>query len=191
MKMNHSAERMQVLIKDILKYTKVKDDHEAFETVDMNELIQEVVGELKETLLEKKAEIQIHQLPVIRGIPFLLRQLFSNLIYNSLKFSDVSRNPIIDISASQTFLKINSSGNTAPFHTIRFADNGIGFDKKYSDLIFKIFSRLNTREEYQGSGIGLALCKKIMDKHAGIISAEGQENLGATFFLHFPLQYGS
>lgn len=181
-KMNLSAERMQVLIKDILKYTKLSYTREIFEQVDMNVLMAEVVNELAENIKDKYAVVNVASLPVINGVPFLLKQLFSNLIYNSLKFSSKERLPEITISAD-----INISGDDARGGTvISFADNGIGFDKEFNQSVFNIFSRLHTLEEYNGSGIGLALCKKIMETHKGSISADGNPGEGAVFSLYFP-----
>lgn len=185
-KMQNSAERMQVLISDILKYTKANDQNTGFETVNLNGLFQEIKHELHDSLEEKHAIIQVENLPEINGIAFLLKQLFSNIIYNSLKFIDPSRKPFITVKSSIEFVEKENTIKSGNYHKIEITDNGIGFDNQYNERIFKIFSKLNSANEYTGSGIGLALCKKIMSKHSGFITANGKPEIGATFSMFFP-----
>ncbi|WP_130736183.1 ATP-binding protein [Flavobacterium sp. J27] len=183
-KMQNSAERMQVLINDILKYTKTNNQSTSLEKVDLNLLFNELQEELKDNLQDNKATLEIKSLPHIQGTRFLLKQLFSNIIYNSLKFKSPLRNPIITIEETVDYEDvILKSGN---YYKIEITDNGIGFDKEYNEKVFKIFSRLNNKNDYSGSGIGLALCKKIMTKHNGFISAEGKPNSGVTIKMYFP-----
>ncbi|VXC14567.1 Histidine kinase [Flavobacterium sp. 9AF] len=182
-KMQNSAERMQTLISDILKYTKTTAQNSDFEDVNLNVLLNELNSELKDTLEENTATLDITSLPTIKGINFLLKQLFSNIIYNSLKFKSNKRIPHISIRESFEKDSILNSGN---YYKIEIEDNGIGIDNQYSQKIFKIFSRLNDKNEFSGSGIGLALCKKIMTKHQGIISADGKIDYGVTIKIYFP-----
>jgi chemotaxis family two-component system sensor kinase Cph1 len=186
--MNRSAERMQTLVKDILKYTRLNYGKEAFEKVDLNSIIHEVENEVADSLKTKNAVITVSELPVVDGVAFLIRQLFSNLIYNSLKFSDVSRTPQFKISSSVVSLESNpGSGNFSDYYRIVYSDNGIGFEKEFNESIFKIFTRLHPNtNQYAGSGVGLALCKKIMVTHRGFITANGREGEGADFYLYFP-----
>ena len=181
-RMNNSAQRMQTLLIDILKYTKIQHVNDSFEIVNPHDVLVEVLSDLHEMINEKQAVIQIETLPSITGIPFLMKQLFTNLIQNSLKYSFPDKTPIVTIT-SLGIHEINSNS----FQILEFSDNGIGFEQQFAENIFNIFSRLHTQEFYKGSGVGLALCKKIMQVHKGIIKAEGIENQGAKFKLYFPL----
>lgn len=181
-RMNNSAQRMQTLLIDILKYTKIQHINKSFEIVNPNDVLVEVLSDLNEMINEKQAIIRIETMPSITGIPFLTKQLFANLIQNSLKYSFPGKTPIVTIKS----LGIHEL-NATPFQVLEFSDNGIGFEQQFSENIFNIFSRLHSQEEYKGSGVGLALCKKIMQVHKGIIKAEGIENQGAKFKLYFPL----
>ncbi|MFY0481019.1 ATP-binding protein [Flavobacterium sp. PLA-1-15] len=181
-RMNNSAQRMQTLLIDILKYTKIQHVDDSFEVVQPKDVLTEVLSDLTEHINERKAIINIPELPEINGIPFLMKQLFSNLIQNSLKYSFPDKTPIVNI---RSLGKQPLNGES--FEVLEFSDNGIGFDQQFAENIFNIFSRLHTQEVYKGSGVGLALCKKIMQVHKGFIVAEGVENQGATFRLYFPL----
>ena len=181
LRINNSANRMQTLLIDILKYTRIQHAKETFETVDLNMLMAEIIGDLKEMIREKEAEVVCEILPQIKGIPFLLKQLFSNILLNSLKYASKDRKPVIRISWQSV------TENSLPFQTILIEDNGIGFDPKYAESIFNIFTRLHGLSEYNGSGVGLALCKKIMQTHGGFISAASHPGNGAVFSMGFPL----
>lgn len=187
-KMNDSANRMQTLLRDILKYTKVKETEDAFVTVDLNELIQEVLFDLTEIIDEKKATITIKPLPEIKGIPFLLKQLFTNLINNSLKFSSEVRPQVITIDFTVPLQNTNEPNEiNKQYFNVTISDTGIGFDQKFAESIFKVFKRLHSQSEYPGSGVGLALCKKIMQVHRGFITANGDPHKGAIFNLFFAI----
>ncbi len=181
-KINKSANRMQALITDILKYTKLKNSDEILERINLNNILNELILESEEALYQKQAKITISVLPEIMGIPFLLTQLFLNLINNSLKFSAEQRLPLINISCTSTVIEDGHE-----YYKIIYSDNGIGFGKDYSEAIFKIFTKLHAVTDYPGSGIGLALCKKIMKIHKGFIEGEGTPDEGATFNIYFPV----
>ncbi|WP_046746026.1 ATP-binding protein [Kordia zhangzhouensis] len=183
-RMQNSAERMQTLISDILKYTKTNVDTPELEVVDLNEVMLQLSKEIADTLADADATLKIGKLPKIKGIPFLLKQLFLNTIYNSLKFRNPKRAPHISIQEMED--ENDNILQSGSYHLIEVTDNGIGFKNEYKEKIFKIFSRLNSKSDYDGSGIGLALCKKIMTKHQGVISADGEENVGASIRLYFP-----
>lgn len=185
LRMNKSAERMQILVKDILKYTRLKYSREAFEQIELDQLFTEIISEVGDSLKHHEASITVGKLPSIHGVPFLVKQLFSNLIYNSLKFSDNSRKPELRVSATEVSGK-DSPDAGKPYYRIHYSDNGIGFEKTYNESIFNIFTRLHNPGEYQGSGIGLALCKKIMNTHKGFIKADGHPGEGVDFFMYFP-----
>jgi chemotaxis family two-component system sensor kinase Cph1 len=181
-RMNNSAQRMQTLLIDILKYTRIQHIDDSFEMVSPNEILVEVLFDLQELINEKNATINIEALPEINGITFLMKQLFSNLVQNSLKYSFLDKAPIVTIKS----LGVANLDSEELFEVLEFSDNGIGFEQQFAENIFNIFSRLHGQDEYKGSGVGLALCKKIMQVHKGSIVAEGIPNEGAKFRLYFP-----
>lgn len=187
-KINASAQRMSVLIKDLLNYSRVSQDEQRFERVDLNEVLDNVLYDFEVLIRQKQAQVLSTPLPVVKGVPVQLNQLFYNLISNALKFSD--KPPVIKISARQlTSLDENSllspEGDSS-YLELTFEDNGIGFEQEYVDKIFTIFQRLNDRQKYSGTGIGLAICKKIVENHGGTIRASGVEGKGATFTVLLP-----
>lgn len=187
-KIDSSAGRMQQLLKDMLDYTKVINDEGSITSVNLNDLIQVVVDDYSEVINEKGVEVVVKELPEINGIPFLLKQLFTNLIGNAIKFSGNNKQ-VITIEALPSLQRITlPSGMDELYQQVKVSDTGIGFDQQYVESIFKIFTRLNPQHEYKGSGMGLALCKKIMQSHNGFIRAEGSLGEGATFKLYFPQQ---
>lgn len=182
-RMNNSANRMQTLLIDILKYTKIKNVEDSFECINLNKIVEEIYADMQDQLNDKKGKINIENLPETEGMPFLIKQLFSNLIQNSIKYASSERNPIIDIK----YLGKTQHDESAQdwFKVIEISDNGIGFEQVFAEKIFKIFSRLHNHTEYVGSGVGLALCKKIMTVHKGFIIANGVPDGGAIFKLYF------
>lgn len=182
-----AAKRMQKLIDDLLEYSKASIERHDFEKVDLNEIVDELILSYKETIEEKKAKIKVSFLPMIEGIPFQLRQLFDNLLSNALKYSSPQRQPEIRVTVGKCsgtlFPELNSSKE---YCKISFCDNGIGFEKGYEDKIFELFQRLGTTR-YSGTGVGLALCKKIVQNHFGAIFARGRENEGACFDIYLPV----
>ena len=183
-RMNASANRMQTLLIDILKYTRLKNTDESFEEVDLKALIDELINEMAETINEKSAVIIAEDLPIIKGIPFLLKQLFSNLIANSIKYSSPDRQPHIKITQNEVPMPYNNDGQ---LYTVIFvADNGIGFEPHFAEHIFNIFTKLHPTSEFKGSGVGLALCKKIMQNHSGYITAIGEPGVGTVISIYFP-----
>lgn len=175
-KIHSSAGRMTQLIKDVLVYSRLSAEKD-FVHVDLNEILDTVIADYELLIKEKKAKIERGWLPAIKGIPLQMEQLFSNLISNSLKYCE--KTPVITISH-----EINPLTNS--LHLI-FKDNGIGFDAQYSDQIFKLFQRLHGKGDYAGTGIGLSICKKIVEQHNGSISAKSQPGQGATFNITLPL----
>lgn len=184
-RIQNSAHRMQTLLVDILKYTRIKNTEAVFETVDLNTVLEDTLSDLKEMIREKNAGVTFHGLPKIIGIPFLLRQLFSNILLNSLKYASPDRETTISVTASANPIPVPALRGRLCW-AIYFQDNGIGFEPQYADNIFNIFTRLHAHGDYKGSGVGLALCKKIMQTHQGGISASGMPDAGATITLYFP-----
>jgi light-regulated signal transduction histidine kinase (bacteriophytochrome) len=186
-RMNASANRMQTLLIDILKYTRLRHTDDSFEKVNLNHLLEEVKSDLPEALGNAPAEIIVEDLPEINGIPFLLKQLFSNLIANSIKYASPNRHPIIKITAAKKPMRLRQDESNL-YEVIYVEDNGIGFEQQFAESIFNIFTRLHSASEYKGSGVGLALCKKIMQNHKGYIAASGKPEEGATISIYFPVK---
>jgi chemotaxis family two-component system sensor kinase Cph1 len=191
-KIQKSAARMQKLINDVLSYSKVRQFHEPLIDINLGELLENSLSEIQDESAEKGAVIKYDKLPVVHGTAFLIQQLFNNLLRNSLKFSIADRPIHINIKnlgivqyTPQPDIDIQS------FYKITFDDNGIGFDNTFKTSIFKVFTRLHNQSEFGGTGIGLALCKKIIENHGGYITADGIPGEGATFTLYFPVISGN
>lgn len=181
--------RMQKFITDLLLYSRASKADKTFEVADLNEILENSKRELSHRIEEKNAIINSSELPVIRVIPFQMQQLFSNLISNSIKYSKIDINPIIDVSAEAIHGKDvpgNQGDGENRFYKISFSDNGIGFDSQYSEKIFTLFYRLHSNKDYSGTGIGLAICRIIVDNHKGYITANGIPGAGATFTIYIP-----
>jgi len=186
-RMNLSASRMQTLLVDILKYTRLRHTDNAFDEVNINGIIDELKEEMAETINEKATVIIAEKsLPKVKGVPFLLKQLFSNLIANSIKYSAPEGTPIITITASPVPMTYNGVDNEF-YNVIHVADNGIGFEPQFAESIFNIFTKLHATSEYKGSGVGLALCKKIMQNHKGYITAVSELGRGIIIIMYFPI----
>jgi chemotaxis family two-component system sensor kinase Cph1 len=184
-RMNNSAKRMQLLIADILAYSKLSKSEEGFKIQDLNLIIQAVSIELQTDITDKNATIQTDGLPTINGISSFLQQLFVNIFRNSLKFARPGIAPLITVKYDG--LQAYENGDPEiKYHQIRVVDNGIGFEPQYSEAIFKVFTRLHTQSEYPGSGVGLALCRKIMTNHNGFIRATSSAGEGTSIELYFP-----
>ncbi|MCF2490930.1 response regulator [Dyadobacter sp. CY347] len=184
----NSSARMSRLISDLLDYSRLSIKAH-FQPTDLNLLLEDLLSDFDEIILNKKADIRITKLPIIDTIPSQIRQVFQNLISNALKFSKEGVPPVINITSSTIADKDVDAPEQYDGHYCRIVieDNGIGFDEKFLDRIFVIFQRLNNMNNYEGTGIGLAIAKKIMEKHNGVISARSVENHGAQFILILPL----
>jgi chemotaxis family two-component system sensor kinase Cph1 len=185
-RMNLSANRMQTLLVDILKYTRLKHTNNDPQPVNITALLHEVQLDMTEAIQEKNAGIVIGPLPEIRGIGFLLKQLFFNLISNSIKYADPERTPVVRITAEDVPQQYGAVSERL-YYVITVTDNGIGFEQKYAEQAFNIFTRLHSVPEHKGSGVGLALCKKIMQNHNGYIHATSAVGEGTTMTLYFPV----
>ncbi|WP_163410776.1 hybrid sensor histidine kinase/response regulator [Flavobacterium ajazii] len=185
-----SAERMQTLITDLLAYSRLSSKVLP-EKTDLNIVLQEVISDFDYLIERKNATIKTNELPTIDSIPSQLRQVFQNLIGNALKFSNNTDHPLIEIS-SELIERKSFDAKSSPngkYCRIIVKDNGIGFDEVYLDRIFVIFQSLNDRQSYEGTGIGLAIAKKIIEKHNGLITAKSQIGKGASFIIVLPLEY--
>lgn len=188
-KISVAAKRMSDLISDVLNFSKVLDAN-VFEQVDLNVILQNVSNDFDMLIEQKKAIISKGELPVIKAVPLQMNQLFYNLIGNAIKFSRPDVAPVIHISCRtlsavevQTHPSLNS---TSSYYEIIFSDNGIGIDKEFMEQVFQIFQRLNARERFEGTGIGLALCKKIVLNHKGEIYIRSKEGIGTEFYVLLP-----
>lgn len=186
-RMQNASARMQKLIDDLLTFSRISRTLEPFEPVDFNKVIQEVLSDLEIAIEVKQVKIEADTIPVIHARAGQIRQLFQNLISNAIKFSRQDRQPQISIRSE--LLNVNPNTGQGKFCKITINDNGIGFDEKYAEKIFIIFQRLHGKTEYEGTGIGLAICKRIIENHNGSISAHSQPGEGATFEIVFPLKH--
>ncbi len=188
-KIMQSSRRMQMLVNDLLKFSRQKDEQINFQKTDLNVILKEVLSDMELDIESKSAKIVYNEMPVIDAIPALIRQLFQNLISNSLKFSKDDLHPFITITSEKignpSDIPIFTSGDN--HYRIKITDNGIGFDEIYLDEIFTVFKRLHSQHVYKGSGIGLSICKKIVEKHHGTITAESKNGEGATFVVTLPV----
>jgi PAS domain S-box-containing protein len=175
-KIHGSANRMNELIEAVLLYSHVAYDEDLFSTVDLNDVLRDVLDDLELIIISKNAILKIDNLPVIHAIPIQMRQLFQNLISNAIKYSKPEQAPEININCT------NDEGG----YKITVKDNGIGFENIYAEKIFNVFQRLLSNKTHEGTGIGLALCKKIVEAHNGTIYAESEEGIGSRFILHLP-----
>jgi PAS domain S-box-containing protein len=187
-KINTSARRMADLIKSVLNYSRLSTHESDVAPVDLNKLMTEVLNDFELLIAEKNAKISVAELPTVRGIGLQLLQLFSNLVSNALKFNTGA--PEITISSKKMkAAELKDIGGLKPEETyvlISLADNGIGFEQKYSEHVFTIFQRLH-KNQFPGTGIGLALCKRIVENHKGRIWVESHPGKGSTFFMLLPL----
>ncbi|MES2882080.1 MAG: ATP-binding protein [Bacteroidota bacterium] len=187
-KIRHSSQRMAAMIEGVLAYSTLAANELALEAVDLNKIMEEVEIDLELAIIQKEAQIKYLRLPTINGMRLLIYQLFYNLVNNALKFSQDGVAPIIEISAKKLERPSgkNGAGLLKEFIQIDVQDNGIGFNRAYNHKLFDVFSRLNAKDKYEGTGLGLALCKKIAQRHGGEIWAEGEEGKGAVFHILLP-----
>jgi two-component system, LuxR family, sensor kinase FixL len=217
-RMHRAAERMQTLINDLLTFSRVTTKTHPFTMVDLNQLVQDVLSDLEIHLQHVEGTVTVSNLPTIEADPMQMRQLLQNLLSNALKFHKPGVAPVIKLYAQPVMLEaigcsikpsaaaypsllpsvitvddhsiVSTSSQNLPalYCQLRVVDNGIGFDEKYLDRIFTIFQRLHDRQEYQGTGMGLAICRKIVERHHGHITAESQVGEGSTFVVTLPMQ---
>ncbi len=182
-----ASQRMNALIDDLLLYSHVNYRLDETERVDLNEKVKRVMEDLELDIESKKAQIYIEELPVVNGYGRQLQQLFQNLLSNALKYNRLGVSPVVSITT-----QVVQGGDigllaTKEYHLITVRDNGIGFDQTYSDKIFQMFKRLHNTNEYQGTGVGLSIARKVVENHFGRITAEGKPGEGATFKIYLPV----
>ncbi|OXB10707.1 PAS domain-containing sensor histidine kinase [Flavobacterium reichenbachii] len=189
-KIINSTKRMENLIKDVLGFSQLSSASKNFESVNLNDIVKEIINDFDLTIEQKNASLFFNNLPVIEAIPLQMSQLFGNLISNALKYSKPDMAPIISITSE----KLSESNkhilapelNAGEYVKIEIKDNGIGFSQNYAEQIFNIFQRLHGKDEFAGTGIGLAMCRKILHNHNGKITAASEESVGTTFTIIIP-----
>lgn len=184
-----AAGRMRLLIKDLLQFSRTNKSEKVFEMADLNEILEAAKHEIAESISDKSAIIKSEHLPTLKVIPFQIQQMFINLLGNSVKYSKANVPPEIQIDYRK--ISLQQIGQLVlpakkDFHKFTFSDNGIGFSEEYSQRIFELFSRLHNKDEIAGTGIGLAICKKIVENHKGYILAKGKPGEGAVFEIYLP-----
>jgi len=188
-RMKSASARMRMLIEDLLQYSRTNTSEKEYLRTNMNMLLEHAKTELLDSIEEKQATIICDDLPTMDVISFQIQQLFINIISNSLKYSREGVPPIIEITHQEVLSKDVEEIKDSLYkfhHKITFKDNGIGFEQTYADKIFLLFNRLHGKSEYSGTGIGLAICKKIVENHKGVILAESMPNAGASFIIYLP-----
>jgi light-regulated signal transduction histidine kinase (bacteriophytochrome) len=185
-RMANASQRMQSLIEDLLMLSRITTRAQPFVPVNLVQVIAEVLSDLEVRLQQTGGQVEIHDLPIINADPVQIRQLLQNLIGNALKFHHPQISPVVKI-----YSQMLSKPNGNEYCQIIIEDNGIGFDEKYLDRIFNVFQRLHGRSEYEGTGIGLAICRKIVERHQGNITAHSQPGHGAKFIVTLPLNITS
>jgi light-regulated signal transduction histidine kinase (bacteriophytochrome) len=184
-----AAERMQNLITDILTFSKLSSEKVDFVDSDLNKIVGDVLADMDEEMKQRHAQVELATLPNLRVNPGLMKPLFQNLIGNAMKYSKKDVTPKIKIKADLSHKENHINGQpTKRYCRIFIEDNGIGFDQRYAEEIFGMFKRLHRNSEFEGTGIGLALCKKIVEQHNGYISARSKVGEGSTFIISLPLQ---
>jgi light-regulated signal transduction histidine kinase (bacteriophytochrome) len=175
-KIAKASSRMQSLINDLLKFSRQTTANEDFVAIPLDQLLHDVIADLEVEIEKSSAKVHLDGLPEIWGIPSQIRQLFQNLLSNAIKFRKKENTPVVRVY-SEPWNGLNR---------IIIQDNGIGFDARYSEEIFMVFKRLHSYHEFEGSGVGLSICKKIIDRHSGSIKAESKIGEGSKFILEFP-----
>ncbi|ARK13115.1 ATP-binding protein [Fibrella sp. ES10-3-2-2] len=190
-RMQTAAARMSTLIRDLLSFSRIATHRELIEVVPLSALVTAVLADLEITISETNAHVQVDQLPNVQGDASQLGQLFQNLLSNAIKFRQANTEPVIHISsrsvnAAELPASIRPARPALTYHEINVTDNGIGFDEKYLDRIFQIFQRLHSKSEFAGTGIGLAICTKVVVNHGGAITASSKPGIGSTFSVYLP-----
>jgi signal transduction histidine kinase len=188
-RMQSAAGRMQALIGDLLQFSRVTSRAQPFTTVDLNQVAEGVLSDLEVRLRDSGGRVEVGLLPAIEADPTQMRQLLQNLIGNAIKFARPEAPPLVRVYAEgDPESPVAAEGEDGRRFRLCVADNGIGFEEKYLDRIFTVFQRLHGRGVYEGTGIGLAICRKIVERHGGSITARSRPGEGATFIATLPLR---
>jgi PAS domain S-box-containing protein len=190
-RMQSAANRMSTLIRDLLDFSSISTQHDITQIVPLNAVVETVLNDLELIIAETGASVKVNALPVVEGNELQLGQLFQNLLSNALKFRQPNLPPVIqiisgEVSINEIPMSIRPSRVSDRYHQIEVIDNGIGFDEKYLDRIFQVFQRLHGKSEFTGTGIGLAICEKVVNNHGGAITAISTPGQGAVFRIYLP-----
>lgn len=187
----HAAQRMQSLVKDLLNYSRLSTEQLPFQPISLQLLMQDVIGDLETTIRETGAVVRVDSLPTIKGNATQLRQLLQNLLTNALKFTKPGQPPLVEVGSfllkADQLPQPRLTADQGQWVALRVADEGIGFDTAYKERIFELFQRLHGRSQYTGTGIGLAVVKKVVENHRGQITAHSQPGEGSTFTIYLPM----
>ena len=192
-RMQSAAARMQLLIQDILAFSQVSRNIAEYENLNMRRLIDEVVDDLGAQMRRERGTVRIGSLPNVNGDRAQIKRLFQNLVSNGLKFHKEQEKPIVEVNGRvlkgvQVWEEYGKTAVAGNYVTISVKDNGIGFDEKYKERIFNIFQRLHGRTEYEGTGIGLSICRRIVANHRGLIFTKSEQNVGSEFIVILPIE---
>jgi light-regulated signal transduction histidine kinase (bacteriophytochrome) len=189
-RMEDAAARMRTLINDLLNFSRVTSKARSFIPVDLDRVAREVLSDLDGRIQQTGARVDVSGLPTLDADPTQMRQLLQNLIGNALKFHRPGESPRVEVHGGvlrEPESREGANGASRPVCRVVVRDNGIGFEEKYRDRIFKVFQRLHGRSDYEGTGMGLAICRKIVERHGGVIDAEGRPGEGAAFMVTLPI----
>jgi signal transduction histidine kinase len=186
-----ASARMNLLVDDLLAYAQLSSGSLLQEEVDLNQKIKTILSDLELMIAEKEAVVEVEPLPIVKGYRRQLQQLFQNLVSNAIKYNQPGVKPVVQIrsqkmTGAESGLEVLPEDREKEFYQISVTDNGVGFEQQYADRIFQVFTRLHGNSEYQGTGVGLAIAKKVVDNHGGYISAESSPGEGATFRVLLP-----
>jgi PAS domain S-box-containing protein len=182
-RMQNAAARMRRLINDLLAFSRITTKAKPFEPVDLSQIAQETLNDLEGSIQQTSGRVEVGELPVVEADPLQMYQLLQNLIGNALKFHKPDEPPVVKVMS-----RLVHESDGVQLWEITVQDNGIGFEEQYLDRIFQVFQRLHGRQEYEGTGIGLAICRKITERHGGAITARSQPGKGATFIVILPVE---
>lgn len=192
-KIMNSSKRMQHLINNLLNFSRHTVSSNDFKRIPLDDLVKNALTELEVEIEKSNAQINYGELPVVSAVPALMQQLFYNLFSNAIKFRKPDQDLVIDVKAEKmdpkdlsNFIKYT---NNRSFYKITVQDNGIGFDDKYAEDIFRVFKRLHNYQDFEGTGVGLSICKKIIERHKGFIKAESEVDKGSKFIIGLPEMY--
>jgi signal transduction histidine kinase len=188
-KIESAINRMQNLLNDLLSYSRISMSERKMEEVNLNEVLVDVIEVMSDQINESGAQFQYNHLPTIKGIQTQLQQLFENLLSNAIKYRKEDVAPVVKISCelvNKNKLPEPSKATQENYYFICFSDNGIGFEQKYAEKVFELFQRLHSRAAYSGTGIGLTICRKIVENHQGFITAESEVGKGTDFCIYLP-----
>ncbi|QJD79888.1 GAF domain-containing sensor histidine kinase [Spirosoma rhododendri] len=191
-RMCSAGARMSNLIRDLLAFSRIATRQQAFEPVSLSTIVAEVLRTLELTIAERDAQLTIGELPVVNGDESQLSQLLQNLLSNALKFTPAGQRPVVSVQAryckrSELPPHLRPTSSAARFCHLTVTDQGIGFDEKYTERIFQVFQRLHGKQQYVGTGVGLAICQRVVDNHGGSITAQSKPGQGAVFSVYLPM----